>query len=182
MPVPDGAPTEIVSLAQVVTHVFGDQTPTEAQEAELELLLEEAVEHVEELVGAVVPRVVTERASVFSGAALLQHPVISVDAVTDTDLNALTLSDYPVLDDWGRLTALSYPSSVLVTYVAGRMVVPARAKRAVLRWVSWAWAREHGGSESYEPAGEGAVAIGVAGIEKELAAILGGLLRGPVVA
>lgn len=167
----------LVSLDRVKTHLGLENTTR--HDAELVDLIESCTPVIEELAGPVFPRTVTEP---LRGNVLRFAPVMSVLSVSNGGVTVDPASY--VLDGPAGLFDLTvWSRDVTVTYVAGRATVPANIRRAALRWISWSWRRDHGGSESYMPAGDDAVpGLGVVGIEKELRHILGPDLRGMRVA
>jgi hypothetical protein len=175
----------IVTLPEVQQHL--DLTD---HDDELTLLLEEADAKIDDLAGPVIARTVTETVVVRNGYALLSSVPLEITGVTGS--NGVALTGWTTDDiggigglraaPAGFLTSGEYGTAVTVEYVAGRVAagdpVPARFKRAALRYIGWAWRREHGGSDTYMPDGDGtSTALGVAGIEKELRFILGKSVR-----
>lgn len=172
-----GVADGLVELEQVKTYL-GLQGEAQYDD-ELRLLIGAATPLIEELVGPVLPRTVTETVR---GRVLRQSPVLSVLAVERGGL-ALTPTEYVLDAPAGLLNGTALVGST-ITYVAGLETVPADVQRAALRWISWSWRRDHGGSETYQPGGDDATipGPGVRGIEAELRHILSARLRGMRVA
>lgn len=143
------AASDVVSLDETKLQVNMDDTTSDA---ELAVFISAASEAVEDYVGAVVNRTVTE---VFDGGReqvlLSKLPVVSVTSVTDNG-TLLAASDYKVDAPSGVLTRVSGRDatcfnpgiqSLSVVYVAGRAAdtaaAPARYKMAALIIIQHLW-------------------------------------------
>lgn len=152
------AATDIVSLAAAKTHL--NMTDT-ASDAELAGFISAATGVVEQYVGAVINRTVTE---VFDGGRavlMLSHiPVVSITSVTDGG-TALDAGAYKVAGDSGVLSRVSGSAlvpllagvqSVVVVYVAGQAAdtdaVPGNMRMAALIIIQHLW-------ETQRPAAQG---------------------------
>ncbi|MDW3849659.1 phage gp6-like head-tail connector protein [Micromonospora sp. BRA006-A] len=115
----------IVGLAQVKKQLNIDPADT-SQDEELSGYIDAVTEVVEDIVGPVLPRTVTETHTGGAGTLILRRPpVISVTAVVE---NGTTLADgaWQVDPETGILTrsGARWAGTVAVTYRAGRTVTP----------------------------------------------------------
>lgn len=163
--------SQIVSIHDVRTITGLTDATKDREQVEL---ISAAVPVIEDWVGPILPRTVTETPV---ESVLSQRPVLAVTSVTKGG-SAVT-TPYTLNGPAGLVTGL--PTGTVVTYTAGYRPIPSNIRRAVLRWVAWSWRRDHGGSETYLPAGDDAtpIAPGVGGIEREIWHILGPYRRGP---
>lgn len=157
------AATDVVTVAETKLQLNMDDTTSDA---ELAVFISAASEAIEDYVGAVVDRSVTE---VFDGGRdrvlLSKLPVVSITSVTDNG-TVLAAAGYKVDSPSGVLTRVSgrdpYPftpgiQSLSVVYVAGRAATtaaaPSRYKMAALIIIQHLW-------ETQRPAAAGPFAQG----------------------
>jgi hypothetical protein len=130
-----------------------------------------------------------ERYSARRDLLLNRYPVESITSIgtvgSDGLVTPLDASSYHILDArMGKLSLFSY-GLVEVTYVAGSLTPPAEAVDAALVFISYKYRRNHGGSESYMPAGQDAgisPPMGVDALTRQIRLALGDYARGPSVA
>lgn len=140
----------IVSLAEAKAHL--GETGTQDDD-ELLAFIDAASQFVESIVGAVVRATKTQVVSPSrSGKVYLHHPAISLTSVVETYGGTVTL-DAAVLTTqspelaqgivWlGYTRTTCFP--LLVTYVAGRAVVPPLMRSATLDYLKWDWLSQRG--------------------------------------
>lgn len=128
-------------------------------DAEITRLCRQSLGVVENIAGpALVRRQFTERHDGRSTLLLDRYPVLSVESVGSVAGGGVTLStstaSFAVIDGAvGRIASPFGYGTVEVTYTAGLATVPDEAVDAALVFVSYKYRRNHGGSESYMPAG-----------------------------
>ena len=169
----------LTTLAEAKSYM---DVKTSAHDLEIVRLCAASLGVVENLAGpALVRRTFAAERYTASGSTLLlrRYPVVSVTSVGSLNsLGAITLaqSGFYVID--GNRIASPYGyGTVEVTYVAGLPAVPDEAVDAALIYVSYKYRRNHGGSESYMPAGvDGGIAppMGVDALHRQIALALGG--------
>lgn len=148
--VEDQAVAPPVSLSEVKDYL--NMTDTDInRDAELLSFLNAAVSAIEQRVGPLTRRTVTEVHNGGVSAILLrQPPVLSVTSVTES---GSTVTGYSLSASAGVLTRVSgYSRSVWtdgfgnisVTYVAGRTLVPADLRQAVLEATKHLWETQRG--------------------------------------
>lgn len=126
-----------------------------------------------------------ERHPAASTILLNRCPIVSltsVSLVTRGVVGAAVTTGF-VLDASTISSPFAY-STVEVTYVAGPLVAPPEAVDAALVFVSYKYRRNHGGSESYMPAGvDGGIAppMGVGALEQQIRLALGQYARGALI-
>jgi hypothetical protein len=141
------APSGVVSLADVKAHL--NLTATTHDE-ELRLFIDSATDAVEHLVGPVVKRTVVERVRAYGAAMILAHvPVVSVTSIAAAITGGTTyeVADLSLSGDAGllyRLDGASFASTLNVTYVAGRAIVPPAIRLAALIIVGHLWETQRG--------------------------------------
>lgn len=143
--VDDASPTGIVSLADAKAHL--NITLTDNDE-ELRAFIDAATDFIEGRIGPVVRRTVTETVTPAGGRLFLSGPVISVTTMT----SAYGYSGTYTVGDWtidGASLVANYGVStycwpVTVTYVGGRVIVPALIRQAALDYVKWLWESQRG--------------------------------------
>jgi hypothetical protein len=138
-------PTGIVSLSDARSAL--NMTST-ANDEELRRYIDAATDFVESRIGPVVRRTVTQTLFPQGGKLLLDGPVISLTTVTGAhgyvgtyDVSAMYLDNDIVYPAPYSLTFI-YP--VTVTYVAGRVIVPALIRQAALDYIAWLWEDQRG--------------------------------------
>lgn len=113
---------------------------------------------------------------------LRRYPVVSVTSIGQVSGGVSTLhtgpaSDYAIINaEVGSIASPFSSGNVEVTYVAGPVTPPPEAVDAALVFVSYKYRRNHGGSESYMPAGvDGGIAppMGVGALEQQIRLALG---------
>lgn len=175
------APPVLVTLTEAREYLGG---PSTAHNAEITRYVGASLGVIENMAGpALVRRTFTERVTV--GVNLLRrYPVVSVVSLTvgSTVLPAADLTG-SVVD--GELGSVTLPQAGTVVYTAGLDPVPDEAVDAALVYISYKYRRNHGGSESYMPAGvDGGVAppMGTKALHDQIRLALGPYARGPVIA
>jgi uncharacterized phiE125 gp8 family phage protein len=163
------AATDVVTLAEAKAQL---NITDSSADTELPVFIEAATAAVEDYVGAVVARQVTEVRDGGRAVLLLKHvPVLSVTSVTE-DGTVLDASAYQVDTDAGALTRVSGSAAVpflpgvgnvQITYQAGRVAttadVPGRYKMAALIIVQHLWETQRPaaagpfsqGADDYDP-------------------------------
>lgn len=183
----------LTTLADAKAYLGGTATgvPTSpAEDEQLEGLLVAATPVIEQLVGPVLQRPVTEAVTSNGGVLTLsQYPVVAITSVTGRDGIARSLVSYPAVNLAAGLVGAPAGSTevVTVTYTAGRVAalpVPANIRLATLELVAHWWRQRRGGSASYLPAGDDDVPVGDNGgvVMWRVKQMLGPDLRGPRVA
>lgn len=145
----DAAATAIVSLAEVKKHLNIDDTDSDD---ELRFYMDAATEMVEGMVGPVARRIVTETVTGRDGELILNHaPAISLTTVESTqgwtgtyDTAGMHLDGPSGIVRYGA-TGLTWSYPVSVTYVAGRVIVPAAIRLATLIILAHMWETQRGG-------------------------------------
>jgi hypothetical protein len=183
-----GLTASLVTLAEAKTYMG---VTSAAHDVEITRYCGQALGVVENMAGpALVRRSFTERYD--GGRSLLLHryPVVSVQSGGSVVNGAVTLAtgltSYAVIDGTiGRVGSPFGYGTVEVTYTAGLEVVPDEAVDAALVFVSYKYRRNHGGSESYMPAGvDGGIAppMGTKALRDQIRLALGPYARGVTVA
>lgn len=151
----------LVTLAQVKTYMGLTST---ANDDELNRLIGAATGGVELMSWATLERrtFTAERVTV---GALLRAPLVSISAFGLVGYNGVVTAytdptGYSIINP--AAGTINYPyttGTVEVTYIAGLATVPDEAADAALVWISYKYRRNHGGSETFMPAGvDGSVA------------------------
>ena len=143
----------LVSVAEAKDHLNASGI-TAANEEELRFHVLTASQVVEDLIGPVARRTITEVVTPIGGKLWLRPPVISVSSVTSAYgyTATYTVGDLYVDGESGVVhygaggSTFAYP--VTVTYVAGRAVVPAPIRMAVLDLIRINWRPQQGGNYS----------------------------------
>jgi hypothetical protein len=162
-----------------------------AHDAEITRLCSQSLGVVENMAGpALERRQFTERYAGGRSLLLRRYPVVSVESIGSVVNGVSTLAtdptSYAIIN--GEMGSIGSPyayGTVEVTYTAGLAVVPDEAVDAALVFVSYKYRRNHGGSESYMPAGvDGGIAppMGTTALREQVRLALGPYARGPVVA
>lgn len=179
-------PGELVSIEQVQTYL---DLPGGVHEDELRRLIAQATGVVQMHAGpTLIAGTFVDTVEVRGGRAVLPHWPILAPAPTATYLDfrgepvAVTVH---VLDaSIGLVSVAGRRERVTVTYAAGLDEVPAEAEDAALVFIAYKYRRNHGGSESYLPAGVDAQVVtpmGTKTLADQLALALGEYARGPLV-
>lgn len=130
-----------VSASQMAAHLNMTNEQAGSNGPELDLVLEAATDVVENHVGPIVQRTVTEYVHAAGGALLLPSwPVVSVTSIADVDEVAVDITD--LYETGGRLSVYGSPFPLgryLVTYEAGWATPPAALKLAVLIVAAHLW-------------------------------------------
>lgn len=130
--------TDFIDVTEVRAHANIDDTH---DDAELRLFAGAAQEAVEGLVGPVIHRTVVETVQSRGGVILLTHaPVVSVTSVT----GVTAPYEYTLNAAAGLLVGTPYDTTVTVTYVAGRTVVPDSIRTAALIIAKHLWRTQLG--------------------------------------
>lgn len=162
---------------------------TTANDAEIALLVEQADGVVQNHAGPALQQATFVERHVGGPVVLLhRYPIVSITSVSTVYSGTVTAADvssYGIAD--AELGEIFTPSAsrVEVTYVAGFATPPAEAVDAALLFVSYKYRRNHGGSETYMPAGADsgiAPPMGVGALEQQIRLALGSYARGPSVA
>lgn len=180
--------TRLVTLAEAKAYMG---VTTSAHDVEIGRLVAQADGVVQNLAGPTLLRSTeTERYAARRTLLLRRYPVVSVTAVASIVGGISTAytgpaTDYAVIDpDLGEISSPFAGGSVDVTYTAGLPEAPAEAVDAALVFVSYKYRRNHGGSESYMPAGQDsgiAPPMGVTALRDQIRLALGPYARGPSV-
>lgn len=124
-----------------------------------------------------------------SGQLLLnRYPIVSLFSVASVVAGVVTVSPSPATiadPDLGRIDSPFSYGTVRVTYTAGLSPTPDEAVDAALIYVSYKYRRNHGGSESYMPAGvDGGIAppMGTRALGEQMRLALGQFAGGMRVA
>lgn len=148
------ASNALVSLADVKDHL---NITTTTHDEELRRYIAAATDFIESRVGAVVRRTVVEPGvqQGSDGMLYLNHPVISVTSATSPlggtySVLAWTIDGSTINPGYWT----SYPYPLTVTYVAGRVIVPAIIRQAALDYVKWLWEAQRGPTPLPVPGGE----------------------------
>ena len=142
-------PTGIVSLADVKDHL---NITTTTHDEELRRYINAATDFIEGKIGPVVRRSITQTVYPEAGGRLyLSGPIISVSSITSAYGYSATYDvAQTYLDGDGGVIIPPYASTftypVTVTYVAGRVIVPALIRQAALDYVRWMWESQRGPS------------------------------------
>jgi len=133
--------TTFVRLDELKTHL---NITSARDDAELMLTLGAATDAVEGLVGPVLHRVIVETVSpTWWGRVVLRHgPVVEVTSFTTDE----TPGEYVADLETGILSDLTTLSDSVVTYVAGRTVVPDAIRLATLIIAGHLWNLQRGSS------------------------------------
>lgn len=178
----------LVTLAEAKSYMG---VSTAAHDAEITRLIAQADGVVQEMAGPAVQRATfVERYSGGSTILLARYPVVSVTSVGQVVNGVTTLatdpSRYAIINaSIGQIASPFGSGNVEVTYVAGPLTPPAEAVDAALVFISYKYRRNHGGSESYMPAGvDGGIAppMGVTALHQQMRLALGSYARGTSVA
>jgi len=152
----DAGSSGIVSLAEVKDHLNITGT---SQDEELRLFIDAATDFIEHKVGPVVRRTITSTVTPAGGGLWLQPPVISLTTAAPANGYSGTYDVAGMFTDldMGRVHYGSYGSTfahpVTVTYVAGRVIVPAGIRDAALEYVRWRYASQRGATPLPLPGG-----------------------------
>lgn len=145
------APAYIVSLADAKKHLNKAAGST-IDDEELRPFIEAATEVVEDLAGeAVIRRTVVERVTIRgSRLALTSVPVVSLTSMVSLDgAQTFDVAAWDVDPASGIISALPGATAcgqVVVTYVAGYQVIPARYTQAALMILRHQWDSQRGGT------------------------------------
>lgn len=179
----------LTTLAEAKTYM---DVKTAAHDAEITRLVAQADGVVQNMAGPAVQRATfVERHSGRAVLLLDRYPIVSVTSVGSVSGGVSTLytgptTDFAVIDgNVGSIASPFHSGLVEVTYIAGPLTPPAEAVDAALLFISYKYRRNHGGSESYMPAGvDGGIAppMGVTALEQQIRLALGAYARGPSVA
>lgn len=149
------ATTEFVSLAEVKRHLNIDDTDP-ANDDELDMLRSAAQEHVENLIGPVLHRTVTEQVRASGGFVTLGTvPVLSVTSLAATDG---PITGYTPDVGAALLSNVRTSVNATVTYRVGRDSCPDAVRLATLIVAAHMWRTQLGNSPSALPdeeAGQG---------------------------
>lgn len=150
------SPLGIVSLAEAKDHL---QITTEIDDDELREWIDTATEWVEDRIGPVVRRTVTEshRLGNYSDTLVLnESPVVSITSITTTNptptfgFDSGITTATPYLDAAAGTVYIgpsTWSGTVTVAYVAGRSVIPSKVRRACLMYLKSLWETQRGSTE-----------------------------------
>lgn len=162
---------------------------TSAHDGEITRLVAQADGVVQHLAGPALQRATfVERYAGGPTVLLDRYPVVSLTSVAAITRGVAGTADTTgyIVDASSGLIAPPFTSGQIeVTYLAGPLNPPAEAVDAALVFISYKYRRNHGGSESYMPAGpDGAVAppMGVDALHRQIRLALGSYARGMRVA
>jgi hypothetical protein len=116
-----------------------------ASDSEVRASMESATDYIEGIAGAVVRRTIVETDTPYNGCLPLAHwPVLSLTSVVGAygysatlDVATLHVTRAGILEP--NMGAWLPPYPLTVTYVAGRVVVPALIRDAALDYIRWDW-------------------------------------------
>jgi hypothetical protein len=154
-------PTALVSLSDVKARLNIASTDTTADE-ELRAYINAATDFIEGRIGPVVRRTVTDKPVIpgADGRLDLNGPAISLTTITAAygSGGTYTVGDYYLDTGTGVVHPPYYGSTftlpVLVTYVAGRVIVPEAIQIAALDYVKWLWETQRGSTPLPLPGGD----------------------------
>lgn len=142
--------TQFITLDEVKAQANVPLTDA-SHDAELTRFQLAAQEHVESLVGPVVPRAVTETARASGGMVILSRPpVVSVESLTSNG-QAVT---YTLNSGAGLLTGVTAGGELSVSYTAGRSPIPEAIRVAALIIAEHLWKTQLGNVPSALPTEE----------------------------
>jgi hypothetical protein len=133
---------------------------------ELRRFIDAATDFIEGKIGPVVRRTITDKPVIpgADGRLYLNGPAVSLTTITAAygSGGTYTVGDYYLDTGTGVVHPPYYGATftlpVLVTYVAGRVIVPAAIRQAALDYIKWCWEGQRGATALPTPGGEFGVA------------------------
>jgi hypothetical protein len=152
----------IVSLADARAHLNMSAT---TNDEELRRFVEAATDFIEGKIGPVVRRTITNKPVIpgADGRLYLNGPAVSLTTITAAygSGGTYTVGDYYLDTGTGVVHPPYYGQTftlpVLVTYVAGRVIVPPAIRQAALDYIKWRWESQRGATALPLPGGEFAI-------------------------